>query len=92
MTRKTGKGRVDYFNRVRLLRTERGMSRQALADLVDVHLQTIGYIERGQYNLSLGLALRLSEALGVSLDALFSSKPFEPLSNEHLLASGQDSI
>ena len=39
---------VDFHNRIRLLRTERGVSRQALADAVGVHVQTIGYIERRQ--------------------------------------------
>lgn len=78
------KKQVAYFNRVKLVRTERAMSRQELADAVDAHLQTIGYIERGEYNLSLDLALKISAALGVSLDALFSLQRFSPLTSEQL--------
>ena len=76
---------VIFHNRIRLLRTERSISRQQLADAVGVHVQTIGYIERRQYNLSLALAFRLAGYFGVSLDALFSPEPFELLSNETLI-------
>lgn len=76
---------VDYFNRLRLLRTARGLSRKELAETVGAHPQTIGYIERSEYNLSVDLALRLCKALDVSLDALFSAEPFPPLSNDQLL-------
>ena len=76
---------VSYHNRVRLVRTERGLSRKALAEAVDAHPQTIGYIERGEYNLSMDLALRICDALGVSLDALFSMQPFAPLTSAQLI-------
>ncbi|MDX1507708.1 MAG: helix-turn-helix domain-containing protein [Woeseiaceae bacterium] len=75
---------VDFYNRIRLLRTERSVSRKELADAVGVHPQTIGYIERRQYNLSLALALKLAAYFGLTLDAVFSPEPFEPLSNEVL--------
>lgn len=75
---------VDFHNRLRLLRTERGISRQTLADAVGVHVQTIGYIERRQYNLSMDLALRIVGYFGVTLDAVFAPEPFEFLSNEQL--------
>ena len=77
---------VRFHNRIKLLRTERSVSRQELAEAVGVHVQTIGYIERRQYNLSLALAFRLAGFFGVSLDALFSSEPFELLSNETLIS------
>jgi DNA-binding XRE family transcriptional regulator len=54
------------------------------AAAVGVHPQTIGYIERRQYNLSLDLAFRLAGYFGVSLDAVFSKQPFEPPSNDAL--------
>lgn len=76
---------VNYHNRIRLVRTERNMSRKQLAEAVDAHPQTIGYIERGEYNLSMGLALRICEALDMSLDALFSAAPFAPLTNAQLV-------
>jgi len=47
------------------------MSRRELANRVGVHYQTIGYLERGEYNPSLVLAFRISQVLGEPLDALF---------------------
>lgn len=66
------------FNRIEAARVARGLSRQALADAVAVHYQTIGYLERGEYNPSLTLALRLAEVLGLSVQELFSVRPFDP--------------
>ena len=65
------------FNRIEAARTAQGLSRQALADAVGVHYQTIGYLERGEYSPSLTLALRLAEVLGCSVQALFSVRPFD---------------
>lgn len=78
---------VSFHNRLKMLRVERGLSRKELADITDVHPQTIGYIERRQFNPSIELALRLSAALGVGLDAIFSTEPFELLDDAALLAS-----
>ncbi|MEM7765453.1 MAG: helix-turn-helix transcriptional regulator [Pseudomonadota bacterium] len=75
---------VAYHNRLKLVRIERGLSRKELAEAVEAHPQTIGYIERGEYNLSMDLGLRLAGVLGVSLDALFSAKPFTPLTDAQL--------
>ncbi len=65
-----------------MLRAERKVSRQALADAVGAHYQTIGYIERGQYNPSLDLALRMAEFFELPVEALFSLRPFRPLTDE----------
>ncbi|MDE2592110.1 MAG: helix-turn-helix transcriptional regulator [Actinomycetales bacterium] len=59
-------------NRIEELRTKAGLSRQELADQVGVHYQTIGYIERGEYSPSLVLALKISSALGVKVERVFS--------------------
>jgi len=64
------------FNRVEEIRIERGLSRQELARLAGVHYQTIGYIERFEYNPSLSLALRISEVLQLEVSELFSLEPF----------------
>jgi DNA-binding XRE family transcriptional regulator len=64
------------FNRVEEIRIERGLSRQELAQLAGVHYQTIGYIERFEYNPSLSLALRISEVLQLEVSELFSLEPF----------------
>ena len=67
-------------NRLPVLRAERGLSRQDVAEAVGVNYQTIGYIERGDYNPSLELAFRLSELFGVPIEAIFSREPMRPLS------------
>lgn len=68
------------FNRLPVLRAERGLSRQGLAGAVGVNYQTIGYLERGDYNPSLELAFRLSELFGLPIEAIFSREPLRPLS------------
>jgi DNA-binding XRE family transcriptional regulator len=58
------------------------MSRQELAEALGVNYQTVGYIERGEYNPSLELAFRVSECFGLPIEAIFSRHPFRPLSEE----------
>jgi DNA-binding XRE family transcriptional regulator len=65
-----------------VLRAERGLSRQQLADAVGVNYQTIGYLERGEYNPSLDLAFRLSELFDLPIEAIFSRSPMRPMSAE----------
>ncbi|MDH5288545.1 MAG: helix-turn-helix transcriptional regulator [Acidimicrobiia bacterium] len=62
--------RVD--NTIAHVRGQAGMSRNELADAVGVHYQTVGYLERGEYNPSLALALRIAAVLGRSVEELFS--------------------
>ncbi len=68
------------FNRLRVMRTDRELSRQQVADSVGVNWQTIGYLEREEYNPSLALGLRLAEFFDVPVEALFSLRPLRPLS------------
>lgn len=70
------------YNRLAVLRTERGLSRQDLAQALGINYQTIGYLERGDYHPSLELAFRLSEFFGVPIEAIFSRQPLRPLSEE----------
>jgi DNA-binding XRE family transcriptional regulator len=67
-------------NRLAVLRAERGLSRQELADAVDINYQTVGYLERGEYNPSLELAFRIAELFGVPIEAVFSREPLPPMS------------
>lgn len=67
-------------NRIAVLRTERGLSRQALATVIGINYQTIGYLERGDYQPSLDLAFRLSEFFRLPIEAIFSREPLRPLS------------
>ncbi len=73
---------LTLYNRLAVLRTERGLSRQDLADALGVNYQTVGYIERGDYNPSLELAFRISEYFGLPIEVIFSTRPFRPLSEE----------
>jgi putative transcriptional regulator len=74
------------FNRIPLLRANRGISRTDLADALGIHYQTVGYIERGEYAPSLHLALRLAGFFGLPVEAVFSLEPFEQLGADALLA------
>ena len=69
-------------NRIAVLRTERGLSRQGLAEAVGINYQTVGYLERGDYNPSLELAFRIAEYFGLPLEAVFSRQPFAPMSSQ----------
>ena len=69
-------------NRLAVLRAERGLSRKQLADKLGINYQTIGYIERGEYNPSLELAFRFAEVFALPIEAIFSRQPLRPLSEE----------
>jgi DNA-binding XRE family transcriptional regulator len=64
------------YNRIALFRAEAGMTRKALADKVGVNPQTIGFLERGDYNPSLELALNVAAVFGVPVELMFSFRPF----------------
>ena len=69
-------------NRISVLRAERGLSRQDLADAIGVNFQTVGYLERGDYNPSLELAFKICEFFRLPVEAVFSRAPFKPLSEQ----------
>ena len=62
-------------NRIAELRERAGLSRAELAACVDVNPQTIGYLERGEYNPSLALAFRLADVFGVLVETVFVREP-----------------
>jgi DNA-binding XRE family transcriptional regulator len=65
-----------------VLREERRLSRKDLAERIGVNPQTVGYLERGEYNPSLDLAFRISECFDLPIEAVFSTTPMKPLSAE----------
>ena len=67
------------YNRIAMLRAERGISRRDLADALGVHYQTIGYLERGEYSPSLHLALQIAAHFEVPVEVIFSVHPFPRL-------------
>jgi len=69
-------------NRVKLLRIEKNLSRKELAAAVGVNFQTIGYLERGEYNASLELAFNLATYFELPLEMVFNPNPFKPFAAE----------
>ena len=61
-------GESGLYNRIAVLRAERGISRQDLADAVGVNYQTIGFLERGDYGPSLKLAFSVTLGGGARTD------------------------
>jgi putative transcriptional regulator len=72
------------YNRISVLREERGISRKELAEKIGVNFQTVGYLEREEYNPSLDLAFRISEYFRLPIEFIFSTKPLKPMSQEIL--------
>ena len=72
------------YNRIAVLRQEQNISRKELADKIGVNFQTVGYLEREEYNPSLDLAFRISECFGLPVEMIFSIEPLKPLSQELL--------
>jgi putative transcriptional regulator len=70
------------YNRIAMLRAERGISRRQLAEALGVHYQTVGYLERGEFRPSLDLALKIAEHFEVPVEVIFSLRPFPRLGDE----------
>ena len=81
-------GESGLYNRIAVLRAERGISRQQLADAVGVNYQTIGFLERGDYGPSLKLAFQIADYFDLPVEAIFSTQPLKPLSQQ-VYASSQ---
>ena len=63
--------------RLREYRQARGLDQSALAALVGVRRETIGRLEKGQYNPSLKLAMDLAQVFGVQVEDLFAFREEE---------------
>jgi DNA-binding XRE family transcriptional regulator len=70
------------YNRISVLRKDLNISRKELAIKIGVNFQTVGYLEREEYNPSLDLAFKISECFGLPIELIFSPKPLKPLSEE----------
>lgn len=73
---------LPIYNRIRVLRAERQMSRADLADRIEVNPQTVGALERGDHYPSLDLAFRICDVFDLPVEAVFSRTEFTPLSAE----------
>ncbi len=58
-------------NRLKELRAARGLNQQELGSLVGASRQTISLIERGDYNPSVTLALRIAGVFGRPVEEVF---------------------
>lgn len=58
--------------RIRDLRSHRGFSQEAFADIAGVHRTYMGHLERGEKNLSFLSMLKVANALGISLSELLT--------------------
>jgi putative transcriptional regulator len=70
-TEEQGMMKMKVTNRVREIRQERHITQVKLAQDLGITRQTINAIEKGKYNPSLELALRLLVYFNVPLDHLF---------------------
>ncbi|MEY2968844.1 MAG: hypothetical protein RIQ64_1471 [Actinomycetota bacterium] len=75
MSRKP-KNETPVYNRLEEIRERYGLTRAELAYAADVHYQTIGYIERGEYSPSLSLALTIAQVLQTDVHQIFALNPF----------------
>ena len=63
--------------RLREYRQAKGLDQAALAALVGVPRETIGRLEKGQYNPSLKLAMDLAQVFGARVEDLFAFREEE---------------
>jgi putative transcriptional regulator len=65
---------IEIRNHLKELRTEHNLSQEQLGELVGVTRQTIISIEKGVYQPSVSLALKLAKQLRVSVETIFYFK------------------
>ena len=63
---------MPLHNRLKEYRARYRLSQTELGNLADVSRQTISLIERGDYNPSVTIALKLAKILNASVELLFS--------------------
>jgi putative transcriptional regulator len=57
--------------KLKIARVQNELSQQELADLCEVTRQTIGLIEKGKYNPTLNLCIKIAKTLNLTLNDLF---------------------
>lgn len=60
-----------FGNRVRELRTERGMTQEALSDKAGMEPRQLRRIEQGEINTTINTAFRLAQAFDIDVRDLF---------------------
>ena len=64
------KARATLSRNLKILRTSRGLSQEALADLVGLHRTYVGAVERGERNISIDNLERIALAFDISISQL----------------------
>lgn len=62
--------RLRFAESMRRIRTQKGLSQEALADLADLHRTYVGSVERGERNISIDNMEALSDALEADLSEM----------------------
>jgi len=62
-------------NNLKVWRAKKAVTQEQLADAIDVSRQTIGAIERGQYDPSLELAFELAHYFECDIEDIFEYAP-----------------
>lgn len=65
---------ISQNRKIKLARTELGMTQKALAEVVGISRQTMNAIEQGEYNPTIRLCRRICKVLGRTLDELFGEE------------------
>lgn len=65
---------ISQNRKMKLARTELGMTQKALAEAVGISRQTMNAIEQGDYNPTIRLCRRICKVLGRTLDELFGEE------------------
>lgn len=58
-------------NKLKEVRTSRGISQEDLAEALEVSRQTISSLENGRYNPSIFLAFKIARYFGMSIEDIF---------------------
>jgi putative transcriptional regulator len=66
------KAKLVLLNQLHVLRAEKKITQQELADLIGVTRATVNALEKGNYNPSLELAFRLSLFFGKNIHDIFT--------------------
>ena len=61
-----------FGNRIREFRKARKLSQQGLAAKAGLHYTYVGSVERGESNISFDNIVRIADALGITLEELFT--------------------
>ncbi|WP_245860195.1 helix-turn-helix transcriptional regulator [Methanosarcina spelaei] len=65
------KGDPSLKNRLEILRKQKGIKQEELAEALEVSRQTIGSLENGRYNPSIILAFKLARYFNTTIEEIF---------------------